>query len=353
MTKTAKIRQILRKRILHGDYLLSELPAERELAEEVGVSRMTARKAVQQLVDEGWLRRQANGRLAVASRAAGLARVGFLVPSLVSPDVEAWRLAMEPVAAEFDAGVRAVMYLHWDDPVILQALRAFDAVFLYPSCEAPPAALLARLREERRRVVVVEQDWSAEGLLSLCLFPVVFMQRLLDELLPWAGDGVDCFNVQTRDRVMEARVRQWGLWRSAHRLPGDLMGEPIRPYGNPLEEAHAQMSAILAGGGFRRRALVCTTAPAAIGAVRALHDHGLRVGRDVGVCVVNDERLARYVTPSLTSLCAPDPTPYLRLCLEWVRDPSREWQGSLLLEPDAPSLFRGESTGHGRGSADP
>ena len=41
-SKGKKLAQTLEKRIRFGDYLLNEVPTERELAAEAGVSRMTA-----------------------------------------------------------------------------------------------------------------------------------------------------------------------------------------------------------------------------------------------------------------------------------------------------------------------
>jgi len=41
----------------------------------------------------------------------------------------------------------------------------------------------------------------------------------------------------------------------------------------------------------------------------------------------------------------PDPTPYLRMCVERMQSTNNEWVGSLLIQPSQPQLFIGESTG--------
>jgi hypothetical protein len=340
-----QIQRMLEGRIRHGDYHSRDLPTERELAEEVGVSRMTARKAVQRLVDQGLLLRLANGRVTANRRAAGQLRVAFLTPSLASQDVERWRLGLERAGSGFDVQVRTMVYLHWDDPAIVDALDSFDGVFLYPSGEPIPPRIITRFRDAGRALVVLGRDLTALGIPSIELFPPVFIQRLLDSVAELGHRSVDCFNVQTIDPAIALRIEQWNLWRAVHRMGGRLLGEPIRPYAVPLAHAYEQAGRLLDEGQFTATALLCTTAPAAIGAVRAMRDRGIRVGTDVSVCVVNDEGLGRYMSPSLTSIEMPDPASYLTVCLEWMQRRGEGWIGPLLMQPSQVPLFAGESTG--------
>jgi len=340
-----KARDVLERRIRAGNYLLAAIPTERELAGEIGVSRMTARKAVQSLVDNGLLARDGNGRIIVGGSARAGLTVGFLVPSLGSPDVDAWRRAMSALAPAFGATVHAIVYLHWDDPVISQALAVCDAMFLYPSAEPLPPHVVARLRTSGKPVVAMEQDLTPHGIPSIRVFPAGFVHRLLDLLAGLGHRDCDCFSVQTPDVVIQSRIAQWNLWRAHRQFGGRLLGQPIQPYASPLAQARAEMARLLDQGHPLATSVFCTTAPAAIGAVRALHDRGVRVGSDVSVCVFNDEGLAQYMVPSLTCVRRPDVAPYLSVCFEWMRRRGHGWIGPMLLEPDQADLFHGESTG--------
>jgi len=61
----------------------------------------------------------------------------------------------------------------------------------------------------------------------------------------------------------------------------------------------------LVGRGVDFTALVCYNDVAAIGAIRALMDHGLRVPKDVSVVGFDDIQSAAYHNPSLTTIRQP------------------------------------------------
>ncbi len=345
-TKARKVERLLERRIRHGDYILTEIPAERYLSTEMGTSRMTTRKAIDQLIRRGLLKRLPNGRLSVGDNlSSAQLTLGMLVPYLSSGDVEKWRLAAERAGEDFKARIRTILYVHWDDPILQDALSSFSSVFLIPSAEDIPPKVIERLAGAGRSVSVLGQDLSMHGIHSVFLFPSFWVQRLLDHLAESGHRTVDCFNVQAEDMVIRGRIEQWQLWRATHRLGGELLGEGVQSFDPPIKRAYDQMTAILNQSQLKATALFCTTAPAAVGASRALHDRGIKVGEDVSVCTINDEGLTRYVCPSVTCIEMPDPTPYLRLCIERMQSSDGDWAGPLLLQPAEATLFKGESTG--------
>ena len=63
MLRNKDITEMLKKRFKKGYYAMSGIPSERDLADELGVARMTARRALNKLVEEGYLNRKSTGRL--------------------------------------------------------------------------------------------------------------------------------------------------------------------------------------------------------------------------------------------------------------------------------------------------
>ena len=94
-----KTAELLAERISYGDYLLTEIPSSRKLAEEFGVSHIVARKAVEKLLADGLCRRMENGRIAVCARreAAGPApkpTVAMLFPAFASNYLQRCRVQL-------------------------------------------------------------------------------------------------------------------------------------------------------------------------------------------------------------------------------------------------------------------
>lgn len=346
-TQTRLAIEMIRKRVRHADHAAYRLPGERGLAVELGLSRQTVRRAIDQLIDEGLLVRGETGRLAVNPALASDGRdrrplIAFLNPGGVSPETMLWREGLLGAIAPHDAVVRSLSYEHYGDPAVSAALEGFDGIFFLPlSGEPTPAWLAARMVSARARVVVLDHDESAAGLRSVIVFPFASGMKLLDHLAELGHRRIDCVNVQPHNPVIVARIAVWRDYLARRGLAGELIDANVH---GSLEDAHRLVARRLASGASVGTALYCTTAVAAIGGMRALHERGLRIGRDVSVCAVNDEGYGPYLIPSLTSLRTPPRDAHLRKAAAWLVS-GRGWTRASLHVPDDAPLFLGESTG--------
>lgn len=340
------IAERLSHRIKSGDYHLHGVPAERELAAQVGVSYMTVRKAIQLLLERGLLTRLPNGRLAVSNGDdPGTTRkqVALLAPAWESNDANLWNIALSQLRPRMGFGSRMVHYVHWDDPVIANTIQQFDATFMLPP-DPPDSAFCDGLIKLGRPLVVLSHDWSDRGVRSIRLMPPRMIQKLLDHLASLGHRRVDCFNVQPCGLTMRQWIGQWELWRAAHQIDGQLINEPVEPYTETLVAAYRVIDRRIREGQFDSKALFCLTETAAIGAMRAMLDHGIRPGHDVALCTVGSQR-CEYLPLTVTTLENPDRKPYLAVCLEWALDPKgRQWLGPLLVQPPDLKVVVGEST---------
>lgn len=343
-TQTRLAVEMIRKRLQHGDYATSALPGERQLAVELGLSRPTVRKALGQLAAEGVLARGATGRLLVSAKAAQERPwiIAFLHPGRVMGESALWRDGVYTAAEERGAVVRTLSYAHYGDAVINAALTGFDGVFLLPQTdEKLPSTLIRRMSAGSSRVVVLDQDESAAGLRSVIVFPFSSGDKLLAHLYALGHRRIDCFNVQPRNPVIEARIAGWRTFLAQRGLSGELVN---RGGDGSLGAAYRCMAARIKTKKPLATALYGTTVHASIGAMRALHEAGTRVGRDVSVCAINDEGLGPYLVPSLTSLQTPPRARCLRKAVGWMTG-ATAWPEPSLEQPKGAPLFIGESTG--------
>ena len=188
---------------------------------------------------------------------------------------------------------------------------------------------------------VLDQDETGLGLRSVIVFPFASGDKLLDHLKALGHGGIDCLNIHPHNPVIEARIAGWRGYIERNGLAGELI---TAPQDGSLEAAYKVISSRLRAGRRPASAIYGITVHAAIGAMRALHEAGLRIGRDVSVCAVNDEGLGRYLVPSLTSLQTPPRADYLRKAVDWMTGRIAWAKPSLVQPKDAP-LFVGESTG--------
>lgn len=337
---------LFERRIKEGAYGLRGIPGERRLASELGVSYMSARKVVQRLIDKKILRRAENGRLepAAAPRESGQAKIAFVMPAFVSSAYQEWQFSLSQILEESQSQLHPVYYRQASDPLFFEALDAdFDGLFLILPVSAP-RLLLERLAKERHRVVILWTDLSHLGLLSINSSSNRFIGKLVEHLRGLGHASVDCFNVQPVNPVITDRINHWRGAIDQRGMGGQLYNYPIELFTSPILGAYREFGRMI-DQGLTSKAYFCVTSEQARGVVRACHEKGVVVGKDISLCSIGENETARMMVPSLTIVPAVEPDYYLRLGVEWIMSRGENWQRPLLLEPDDTTLLLGESTG--------
>lgn len=344
--KFQHVMSVIERRIRQGDYVLNPIPGERKIAEETGVSHMTARKAVRGLLDRKVLIRRPNGSLDISPGyqtdvGGGTGHVLLLYPAYPSTYLTHLRQTVSEAAEHYGLSLRPVQYVHWDDPVVSSAITNPAGLILLPISVDIPKHLLPALRANK--CVSLDLDLSEHGVPSIRLFPDSHIAKVFDHLRQLGNRRIDCISTQYHNPEIERRIRLWRQWLDQNEITGDLHERPTRSFGDATAAAYEVMRERLDRSTLKATAFVGTTFPAAVGAVRACWEQGMIAGRDIAICSINIEAPARFMTPSMTGLDTPNLSRLLRQCFEWMAGDS-EWKGSKLLEPARADFFRGEST---------
>ena len=302
----ARLANALRRR------LLEESPApgallgtETEIAREGGVSRMTARRAVQQLVDEGLVERRAGRGVFVRGDGPTPRTVRFLAGNLLwAPAVRVAQTVQEDAP---DAGLDVSVFdARGNLSALLDELRALPqsgaagAIVMSQHDPAFNRALAALVAADYPFVVVdqaladlpapsVASDNRAGG-------------RLAAEALLAAGHRRLAFLGDLAADTTAARAQGAADACAAALVPPPVVFDiPGQRFADWEPAIRARVAEILRTRP-RPTALVCSCDAVALHAIRALADAGFSVPRDMSVTGFDDDPIAEWASPALTTV---------------------------------------------------
>ncbi len=344
-SKYNEVMSVIKQRIREGDYFVDSIPGERRLAAETGVSYMTARRAVHELLEEKVLIRQGSGSLEVHpdyTKRVNPVDLFLLYPAYPSTYLTQLRVLVADAAARRGVSLRPAQFVHWDEQSLVDVVAQAKGTFVIPYGPVIPPRLLGHFTENK--VVILDGDFTSAGLPSIRLFSESCIARLLDHLWKLGHQRIDCINTQNHNPEIDRRIGIWERWLLQRNCRGDLHDDPAPLFTDPTIVAYRLMSRIVDEGQSKATAFIGTTCPAAIGAIRACYERDIQVGSDLSICAVNIEPPAEFFCPSITGLNTPDLSDELGKCFEWFAS-SKPWRSPMLLEPRDSNLFEGESTG--------
>src|SRR5436190_7096642 len=196
--KFQRVASVIERRIRQGDYVLTPIRGERKIAEETGVSHMTARKAVRALLDRKVLIRRPNGSLDIypGYQPDGGSSAHFLLlyPAYASTYLIHLRQTVSEAAEKYGLSMRPVQYVHWDEPVVASAIANPAGAIIIPSSVDVPDHLLGALRSSK--CALLDLDLSEHNIPSIRLFPDAHIEKVFEHLRLLGHRRIDCISTQ-------------------------------------------------------------------------------------------------------------------------------------------------------------
>lgn len=339
-TRYTQIAELLQRRIHQGDYTGKALPSEEFLATETGVSRMTARRALLHLMDKGIITRQPGSRAVPNDRIKSvLPTLAFLSPACSSESITRWRYDIEHTAQSMDLRVRPVEYVHDDDPSIRETLDEYDGVFFVPTANLP--AQILSWQDYRAKTVCISADLSHLNIPSIWDFPPQGGDMVLEHLYERGCRNVICLNVQPMDTVIEAWINCYERWAQKHNLAMHLFNIP---HALLSQGAYEEACKAFKSSPGKYDGVFATTLPAALGSIRAVHDCGHAIGKEIAVATIDGGVFYKQYLPDITCVDKPQLGNVIRTAIKWMISRAKSITIPMVLEPEAMKLHLGESS---------
>ena len=275
-------------------------PSDQELAREFGVNHVTVRTALRRFVDAGWLERKVGAGTVVRdpkSRAEAEARGGNPAVAIGIPDAthSFFSELLRAVEGALHGTGRPLMLGHtWElaqreeqvvDAWVSQGVRRM--VLTPPVSEG---RFYNRLRSQGVRLVFVDRKVESVDVPSIVSRDEVGMAQVVQYLVSLGHRRL--VHLAGPANIWTARQRRESFDRCVKEASLPEEGIEILPAGFYIEDGYAAMSRRLQSGP-PPEAVVGANDPVAVGAVRALHERGLRVPEDVIVTGYGDTDIGR------------------------------------------------------------
>ncbi len=353
--KFIQVAEMIRERAQRGEYLNVSLPGAPKLAQELGISYLTIRKAMAWLVDSGEFIRQDNGRIFWAGSALEKPRlkVAYIMPHYVGINYR-WRNAIANSAHDFGCSFTDILYLRCDDPIVFEALdQDFDVIFM--QIPVVNNILLQKMLTKRDKLVSLFEDMTHLGIRCIDGLSHDAIGILMKFLVERGFDKIDYFCMEMKRVGVDGRKKVWSRSLKELNCTGNLY-ESYCEYGTPTIAAALEYAKeLVAAGRFSPgQAVYCNNIESAQGLIRALFDVGLRVPEDVSVVSFGNPERATVNTPSITIVSTPDLRPVTDRVFKYylgksASDKELSYCIGLADIPQNEILWHGESVGFGPG----
>ena len=312
-TETAKhilVRQALTEAIRRGDYKPGDrLPAERDLAEKYGVSYMTARRAVTEMVEVDLLsRRPREGTFVLPRTLQRLAtRTVHLVCSISGSSL---------TQAFLDWGDRAAEKRRWRTEVIrlhpaqtraaIRALAGGDLMIVLPSGPELDGPLAPALQNARGRAVVMGNRLDNLGVPSVMADDKRGISLAMEHLHFAGHRDIAIVSANPDHRVDRVQLAAWRAASPAPWSDDDFARRTlivdVPRHENRAAHVYQTVRDYLSSDGGQTTALICLLEDMSLPALAACRDAGRAAPERMSLIAAGNNPMLAYAHPPVTCI---------------------------------------------------
>ena len=326
----------------------AQLPSERELATRYGVSYMTARRAVEELIESDLIERRGRNRTFVRPSGDTPPEAGTLnliwTPSGNETLRTLLRLSQEQ-AREFGFEPRLICWSSGSKRAALNAISDSCPTLVGLGFKDLNGSLLSAMQGASSRLVLLGNRLDHLGIPSILADDAQGVHLALERLRELGHTNIAFISNRPKDPIEVVRRTTWedGLKETAR--PSQLkrwLLQATTPLGEPASETtYRKVRQFLESGHADATALLCTSDQAAIAALAACHDCGWPVPAKISILTFSSSRMLPYLRPSLAAIDV-DLELHARLACEALSEPNKAPEKLKLVQP---RLVEGQSLG--------
>jgi DNA-binding LacI/PurR family transcriptional regulator len=319
--KYTRVRDALAGEIRSGKYSPGQkLPGERTLATQYGISYMTARRAVTELVDQGLLDRRPWEGIFVADRATYSSNVDVPSPTLTTVMLNVITVGHEPphvntlkrLAGKCAQGHGwAKRIIHIDHPADDHAIRCILgsgalSLLIIPDDATMHGPVGEAVQQVAGRAVLIGNRMDNLGVPSVLADDTAAIGLAVQHLREHGHRRIGMLCDYTNHPVTSVQVAKWRSCFAAECAAAELDDRLIvvdtPRFACPTENAYRRVREYFQGHPAPVTALVCTGDESAVAAMSACRDEGRPVPAATSIVVSGDSSLAAHCNPPLTCI---------------------------------------------------
>jgi DNA-binding LacI/PurR family transcriptional regulator/DNA-binding transcriptional regulator YhcF (GntR family) len=321
IAKYARVRDALAKAIRSGEYTVGQkLPGERSLAVQYGISYMTARRAVGELVERGLLNRRPWEGIFVAlpdrdggstkphAMSSGTVTLNIITVGYEPPHVNTLKRLASKYAQGCGWSTRFTRVEHpGDDHAIGQILGGALSLLITPDDLTMRGPIGEAVQQVNGRAVLIGNRMDNLGVPSVLADDTQAIGLAVQHLREHGHTRIGMLCDYINHPVTSVQVAKW---RScfADNCPADeldrrLIDVRTPRFECPTQNAYRRVREYLREAGDATvTALVCTGDESAVAAMSACRDEGRPVPEGMSIVVSGDSALAAHCNPPLTCI---------------------------------------------------